>query len=416
MTSRSVLVGVLLVVGALLAVGVAASAGPPMIDAETANDGASRVVTTDSQPRVVEVPNSTNYLMASADPTRQGYTTESVDVATAVGTSASRLDGEFQSRTFSTRYERAGPDSTARLAVAQSTVDDIERQVDALDATQAELFRAYSNGTLSQEQLVDRLVRLDAQASQSEATLQQIRDRIRSDPATSLPPSLEARIAALQSELIVLPTPMTDRLAASATGRTDPIVAYVGGVDDTLVLAAIDDGRFYRQATVHSAYRGDDSTNFSGAFERVRDLYPWVYSGGSQFEPGLSKSADVYRLDATHPQGSLSAYLSGSTTDIFHESQTLVPDTVPVYNTITRQNASLNVTVTTTTETGPMKVVVRDNESGELLNGTVLVDGKRVTTTGADGTLWTVRPAGPFEMTVRSGGERVALGRGYFFR
>jgi hypothetical protein len=415
MSSRFSLGSVLIFAFALFAVAVVVSAGPAIADVGTPDDE-PRVVTTDAQPRVVEEPNSTNYLMPSADPTRQGYATTNIDVATAVSTSASRLDATHRARTFTTRYDRVGSDSSARLAVAQSTVNDSADRVAALDAEQAELFRAYSNGTLSRGQLIDRLVRLDARASQSAETLRAVRSRVRSDPTTSLPSDLNARIATLQSELVVLPAPLTDRLAASAVGRADPTDTYVGGVDGSLVLATVDDGRFYRQATVRSAHRGDGSTNFSEAFEQVRALYPWVYSGGPQFEPGLSKGTGIYRLDASHPQGTLTAYLSGSSTDIFHESQSLDLDTVPVYNTISEQNASLNVTVSTTIETGPMQVVLRDRDSGDPLNGTVLVDGEPVTTTGDDGTVWTVRPAGPFEMTVLSDGERVELGRGYFFR
>lgn len=422
-TPLAVGVGFLLI--AVLTVGVTASA-PPAVPGEN-----HRIASGDAPARVVDVPNTTNYLFPSADrPQRQDYVRGSVDVGSAVGASAQRLDGDLRTRTFEIRFDRASSQSGDRLAVVRAGVVDAERRLDRLDAAHERLIRGYNNGSLSREAFVRQVVRLEVRTAQTRAFIERVRTTADSDPATTVPSSLNTRLAELQTRAVLLPTPVGERLTASVTGSAGPVVVYAEGADDGLVLATVDGRTFHRQATVLGDHRPGEPDQFAQdgdlpitlAAQRAAELYPWAYSGNQQFNRQVARQGPgVYRITAEHPQGPddrddhLEAYISGSTTDVFHELQALDPEAVPVYRIASNRTAALNLTVTTTTETGPMRVDVTDGQ-GNPRNATVFVGDRRVGTTGADGRLRTVRPSGTFQVSAVRDGERVTIGSVQFLR
>ncbi|MFC6974344.1 hypothetical protein ACFQL1_06255 [Halomicroarcula sp. GCM10025709] len=134
---------------------------------------------------------------------------------------------------------------------------------------------------------------------------------------------------------------------------------------------------------------------------RAEDLYPWLYS---QQLPSVNTygTSSIYRLTANHPSGQLTTYIDGGTTDVFHESQRLQLSTIRASETRVTINDSVRVEVTRTYETGPVRVSVRNNDTGAPMAGTVAVSGREVGTTGDDGTLWTVEPRGSYSVEVRT--------------
>lgn len=409
MSRTPLLLGVALLAVAALSVGGAGS----VVDSDAAG------ALPDGEPvRVENVSNTTNYLVPDGDIERRTYVTANVDVGSAVDASAAALDSEHRRLTYEERLASQTDDSDGRLAVAERELADAEARMERLDARQESVFRAYSNGTLTRQQFVRHLVRLEVRAtaySEYLDTLEQETDRRLETP----PSNFDTRISQLRAQTVALPDPVTGRIADAVLGVSDPFVLYSEGVDDALVLAAVDDGAFYRQATLRNAYRPDEPNTLTleGALQRATELYPWVYSGGQGFEPQIGiASAGLFEVSATHPQGRLASYISGSTADVFHETQTLDPQTLPVYKTATNGTDSLNLSVTTTTQTGPMRVELT-TPAGTPVNGTVLVDGEPVDTTGDDGTLWTVRPSGTFKLSVVSeSGAEVSLSRIRFLR
>lgn len=411
MSRRSLLVGLAVFAFALLTVGITAGAAP-----DAAPSAESPRLASDVPARIVEVPNTTNYLSpAATESDRQAYVQGSVDVGSAVSVSASRLDGTHRTLTVENRLE-SDADSQDRIATVRTVVNRTERDLDRLDSAQAELFEEYNDGTLSEREFLRRLVRIQTQANQARTVLDATRESVEDDPTTTVPTGLDTRIATLRSELAALPAPLTGRVTASLTGQADPLAVYVGGADDDVVLAAADGSDFYRQTTVRGEFDRDRDIDVSAAFRRATELYPWAYSSGPQFNPQIGKAGPgVYRIDAEHPQGTLTAYIGGSTIDVFHEMQWLDAGSVPVYRTVTNETESVNLTATTTTETGPMRVTLTDG-AGQPRNATIRISGERVGTTGSDGQLWTVRPSGAFKLTAVTDDDRVTLSQLQFLR
>jgi hypothetical protein len=129
--------------------------------------------------------------------------------------------------------------------------------------------------------------------------------------------------------------------------------------------------------------------------------------------PSLSGFGDssVYLVEASHPQGDLRAYLDGATRDVFHETQANAPEAVPVALTRTASTDRLRLQVNATHATGPMWVTVTrpGGPNATAVDATVRVNGQRVGTTGADGRLLTLQPAGSFRVNATAGTANVTL-------
>lgn len=422
MTRTSLVLGLVALSLAVLSVGAAGHAAPAVAD----NDTEPSLL--DKEPaRVVDVPNTTNYLFPTADTERQEYVRASVDVGSAVDTSATRLEGTHRTETFDRRLASQATDDDGKLAVLEQTVADAEARMARLNDAQESLYRSYNDGSISRQEFLRKLVQLEVRATEYRLYLDRVEATAESEFGSSLPVSLETRISSLQSGVATLPSPLSERIRESVVGDAAPLVVYTEGADDALVLATVDGPSFRRQATLLSEHQPDapdqfeegDQQAIAQVVERTTELYPWAYSNDRQFSRRIESAGpttSIYRIEADHPQGSLSSYLSGSTTNAFHEIQTLDPTEVPVYRTPSNQTEVLNLTVTTTTETGPMRVNL-STPGGIARNGTVLVDGQHVGTTGDDGLLWTVRPSGTFELTaVSENGTEVSLERTRFIR
>ncbi|WP_340097836.1 DUF7094 domain-containing protein [Salinibaculum salinum] len=422
MSRTFLLLGLVALAVAVLSVGAAGHPPPPALDDDT-----SPALLGEQPTRVVNVANTTNYLFPDTNPDRQEYVRASVDVGSAVDTSATQLEGAHRTETFDRRLASQSDDADRKLAVVEQTVADAEARMARLNATQESLYRSYNDGTLSRQQFLRQLVQLEVRATEYQRYLDRVEASAESEFGNSLPVSLENRFSRLQSNVATLPAPLSQRVRESVVGNAEPLVVYTEGADDALVLATVDGPTFRRQATLLSEHQPGapdqfeegDQQAIAQVVERTTELYPWAYSNDQQFSRRIESAGpttSIYRIEADHPQGSLSSYLSGSTTNAFHEIQTLDPTEIPVYRTVSNETADLNLTVTTTTESGPMRVNL-STPGGITQNGTVLVDGQPVGTTGDDGRLWTVRPSGSFTLTAASeNGTEVSLRRTQFIR
>jgi hypothetical protein len=124
---------------------------------------------------------------------------------------------------------------------------------------------------------------------------------------------------------------------------------------------------------------------------------------------GLGDTAS-YLVEANHPQGELSTYIHGGSTDVYHEIQRQRPEALPVSGTAANETANLAVTVNTTTATGPMHVAVVRPTTETPADAVLAVDTPgfpdRIET-GADGEAWLIQPEKPFTLSAAAGGDRV---------
>jgi hypothetical protein len=128
-------------------------------------------------------------------------------------------------------------------------------------------------------------------------------------------------------------------------------------------------------------------------------LYPWVSDNLQSINriAGFGDS-DVYLIDLSHPHGTVTSYIHGGSTNIFHEQHRQRPDAVPTRLTASNANDTLALRVNATTETGPMQISLSRETTNTPVDAVVRIDGRRVGTTGSDGRLWAIRPSGSFSV------------------
>jgi hypothetical protein len=359
------------------------------------------------------VPNTTNALTIG-EPARQTYVRSDVDVVAAAAMSAQRLHARHDNRVFDSQLAA----DAGGLDLVRDRVDRAETRLETLDGWYDATLGAYSNGTLSEEAFLRRIARLSAAAESVTDHLQHVTTRAEESPTVAVPVSLNTRISDLRTELVTLPDPVKQRVAEGLAGEREPSVVYAGGTGGGLVLAAAEGVEFTRTATLREARAPDSEDQFEAdegrsavlALQRGGELYPWAYDNaiGTPQVRGFGNTA-VYLIRVDHPQGSIESYLSGGTRDVFHEIQTQRAGQVPVTDTRTARGNSLNVTVGTTTPTGPMRVTLIQPSTGAPLDGTVSIDGTAVGRTGDDGRLYTVQPAGQFRVNASTGANSVEV-------
>jgi len=398
----------------LLAVGMAAV---PAVTAAV-EDTASGPSVTDATSTADQVaPDNSSYTSPdSGVVTNEGYESASLNLGAAVQADAQTLRAEHDRRVFEAALEGAGTDS-ARAFVAEQRYELLETRYERLDEREQALIDAYGTGALGSELFLSELASLRTALDTQVA----LREQARAQTSTSVP----ERVRNLEGALAV-DTPVVDRVAEAqrSVGNSEPVYILTG--EEFVSLATVSEGRFLRQATIHSGrdltvgtdadqFRAAGSNPLGEASNRAAELYPLIYEEApsesvNEF-PQLPGDSKVYVVTATYTEGVLQAYLDGATTDVFHEIHEQPLNRIEVSARTSVANGTLNVTVGRTSDTGPMRVTATNSQSGLPIQGaTVSVGETELGTTDAEGQLWGVEPSGPAELIVTTDtGDRVVV-------
>ena len=90
-------------------------------------------------------------------------------------------------------------------------------------------------------------------------------------------------------------------------------------------------------------------------------------------------------------------------------SQNRAERTRPKGPGVTANESGLLLTVNRSYPGGPMYVALQDNETGDLIKGQIAINGETVGQTTFGGGLWTLSPAGSFNVTASSGMDVVTV-------
>jgi len=399
----------LLVVALALAAGVAAGVDRPVLGDGTPADDDTSAVLGDDTPALDTTGEESAYLSAPPEEvTREEYTQAGIDLSAAAATDAQRLRGSHSVAAFEERFE-GGAD---RQVLVEDVAADIAERAEALDAHHAQLLAAYSDGERSADRLLRELAWIGAAADQHRALADRVETAAAGADAVNLSEETQRQFVALDVEIPALESPVTDALVAGDLGSGTSV--YVQTTGDAIVLAA--PGETYtRQATLRGERNesapnqfieeaGEDENPNSLALERAEELYP----GLEVFSPPPLDATSVYGTEGTTAVGSFTAYLDGATRNVFHEQQLADPDTVPVSETVSNSTDGVELTVETTTATGPMRVTV--TADGEPVEGTPLrVASAAVGTTDAAGQRWVVQPLDGAVVSATVDGETVSV-------
>ena len=378
--SRVVTAAAVLVAG--LVVAVALTAGIAVSEDGVAND-TSTVVTTDGGSSYLSPP--------AAEVTREGYSSPGFDLSAAAAADSQRLRGEHRAAMFEQRFEAAGNRSELVVSAAARLGD----RADALDGHHGGLLATYSEGELSTPRLLAHLAQTRAAAVQHQTVADRIETVVANADNVALPQDIQEQFSTLAVELPALESPVTDALV---DGQLDPgQTVYAQATDDAVVLAVAGETHI-RQATLRGERdrggvnrfiqdAGEDENPNTLALDRSQELYP----GLEVFSPPPFDATTVYGIQSTTAFGEVVAYLDGATRNSFHEQQRLTAAELPVTDVLTESADDIELTVETTSPTGPMRVTVTDGD--EPVEGVRLsVADDTVGVTDAAGGRWVTQP------------------------
>lgn len=362
--------------------------------------------------RVETINNTTNQLTIPDGEVRVStHEAASVDVATAVQTGSDRLHQRQETLTFEMRFRQLDTDAQRTALVAEELAAIRDRQA-ALDDRQDAAMRRFATGEISARQFLQIRLLVHAEATELLASLERIDTAPDTVPGYSLNSALSTQHRNAEGELRTLSGPVADRLYAATVGSSSVDSIYVEASADSYLLATVDDGRYVRETRLdgerapsspdqflQTARNTEGVDRFNAADERAAELYTWLYE---RQRPSFTYygTTGIYELTANHPNGELTAYLDGATTNVFYEEQFRDLSGVETTATETHIDEGVRVTVQRSTRSGPMLVAVTDDASGEAVDAAVAIGGQPVGSTGSDGALWTVEPDGPYTVNV----------------
>lgn len=338
--------------------------------------------------------------------TGEDYETVSLNLGAAVQADAQALRTEHERQVFAEELEAANTDS-ARTFVAEERYETLVSRYERLDEREQELIEGYGNGELTTGLLLSELVNLQT-TLQAQVTL---REQARTESSTPVPERLWNFEGALAVD-----APIVDRVATAQRSFGDSEPFYILSGEESLALATVDDQTFLRQATVREGrdltvgreadqFRTEEGDNIEEASDRAADLYPWIFAQNLRESalayPEFEGTSKVYLVGATYSEGTLTTYLDGATTNVFHEIHEQPISRIEFTGSVSNESGTLNVTVERTSETGPMRVTATNSESGIPIEGvTVEIAETTVGTTDSDGRLWAVEPRIASEVSV----------------
>ena len=332
--------------------------------------------------------------------TREEYVRPGIDLSAAAASDSQRLRGEHSAKTFEAQF--AAVEDTEEFV--ESFVANLSARAEALDGQHAGLVADYRDGEISTRSLLRGLVRLGAAVTEQQRLADRVEITVEATEDVTLSRAVQEQSAALKDEIPALESPVVDRLVDGGFGSGAAVYAQAGA--EGFVLAAPTETEIQRQATLRGQRdrngtnqfieeAGEDENPFSLAAERARTLYG---EDIGLFPPPFGATT-VYGIQGTITGGDFRAYLDGATENIFHESQTVAVDEVPVTTTRNHRLGTLELVVNATVPTGPMQVSVTD--AGEPVEGaTVQVANQTAGTTDANGQRWMVQPLGGAEVAV----------------
>lgn len=378
----ALLVALLLLASAIPVLGVT----PPGTDAQSARTPVQGIS-----------PNTTDVMLLDGMQ-RSTFARADLVVTGAIAGQTGSVTATFEQYKVQSAYD-AATTQAAKRAVLENATTWAKSRTASLMNEERRARTAYAAGDSTAAAYLATLGRLEMEAKAVHSTVTAV-DKL--DGAVGVRTSIDTVLPDLQT----LEGPIRQRLAAAVRGETPAPRTFVGVSPSGVTLSQLEGGIF-----VHSTVRYDNHDEvvgrmgFDAAESRFATLYPWATNHTQRISMG-ALGPDVYTKEITYPQGTVLASLDASTNEVFREVQTKRLSVTPADVAQSQTVNNTTVTLSRTYAGGPLRVTAQ-NATGDPMAANVTVNGTAAGSTGTDGTVWAVSPAGPYTVTVRTAGERL---------
>lgn len=346
-----------------------------------------------------------DWLTLSDGPAASGESYVAIDLGAALDDDANRLEARYDDHRIDARMEAADSDAERR-AIIREEASQLSQSVAELRERERTAYMQYYRGERSERELLAELAVVHANAAALDESITTLDEHAAATPGVSLDSELEA----MEVETLTMQGPVRERVADMLRGETEPTRVHVETNGEGVVIAVVEDDRFYREAH-RPDHRDPDAdsqyTSLGQSENRIAELYPSIFSDArwSYSEVGHS----THRGIGTHGQGSLTVFLDTGTGDVYREFQTLRLSQIDTTTLDSKTEAGVTVTVSQTVPGGPAKVTLTDAETDAPLSGEVALNNRTVGRTNADGEVWFVAPRDPMTVSISTGSTSVEL-------
>ncbi|SEF88325.1 DUF7096 domain-containing protein [Halobellus limi] len=393
----------------------ASTAGPSVPPTATASLQSSSL--TERPPMQVAGSNDTagdsiNVLgIPPGETTRSTLETEYVELGSGLAFSRATTDARLETEAVVERIESADSPEKRQQYLLQE-ISAIEQRIITLRTRQRQVVGAYGRGELPPRRLLYELALIDAEARE----LQQRRDRIetltQSTPGFSIS---AARFGNVELELNTLTGPVRGHAAAVLNGDADSARFFVQSGENSVVLGVIRDGTYVRES-YRGALRGGEDGAFSlaDAVNATEAAYPTITELRLRDDVVGNPDSDSTRVTVEHERGRLVAFVDSRSQRVFKEHQYRPIDRVTTSSPTSAIKDGLELTAHRTYPGGPVRLQLNATSNDEPVDAQITVGpaGGRssvVGETGEDGSLWTLAPAGTYQVTAIDGSSVVVL-------
>ncbi|MFB6194068.1 MAG: hypothetical protein ABEI75_03290, partial [Halobaculum sp.] len=332
-----------------------------------------------------------------------------IDAGAITGLDAEVAGWRMETIATVNRIENAPP--SERAAVVREEVDRVEAAADRLRRQQRQALTAFVNGSLTSREVTVRLLRIHALAGALQSRATRLGSIAESSAAVNESVATDAETVALN--LRALRGPVRSRALAAARGDRAPTRVFVATTELGVVLSTIDRGVFIREAYLGRLWGEPGALQSAAASsDVVADSYPEIWAARNATEIDAVGFGSTFRLVVPHAGGELDAFVRRNE-DVARAVQRVPLSAFPPGPSVRETVNGVRVIVNRTYPGGPMRITVRDAETGEPLDAqvTISVDGTTgsvVGRTGSDGQLWTLSPGVQFTVTADAGAQRIS--------
>ena len=322
-------------------------------------------------------------------PAQSNHVTPTFDLSAAVANQHDAATARLDDYAFEERIARA--DGDARSEVLEQELARIERRAGALVEEERSLRESYENRRIDAAEFLRRIARIHSRAGLLRERIDVV--RVHAEDEENV-----ARARDVQATLVGVQGPVRNDASAAIHGSGPSALIQVAVSSNATVLSTIRDGTHVREA-YRTDRRTTDVTGTIPADELFAHVLPDLVSNVYRLEPqstnirGVGRGLYLAVIEAprTSTYLTVTSYIDGDTRQIFSEVQERDLDRLPPRTAVWNASNGTRLVVNRSFSGGPLRIATLDNETGQPIRTTVVVDGERFRT-GSDGVLWTLTP------------------------